>query len=375
LSLDVESTRGEAPSVADLLAGKRVCISVGTGGVGKTTTSAAIALGMAACGLKVVVVTIDPARRLADALGVEELGNEPRLVSPERLAGIEIKGELWATMLDPKRTFDGLIDRVAPTAERAEAIKQNGIYREVSSAVSGSQEFGAVEKLYELVEDDYDLVVLDTPPAHNAAEFLNAPGRLISFLSGGPLKAVLRPSGFGMRLLGLGFTPLLVAVRAVTGFDLISDLTAFFGLLSGMTGEFEERARRVEELLRAPDTAFLMVTSAANEPTTEAIGFSRVLRDSGMHLVGAVVNRVNRPLDGVGGADGRPWEAGLDLPAELVAKVKATVADHAVLAGRDAANLGRLRQALPGVPLLEVPELGDGVQDLAGLLQIYGHLF
>jgi anion-transporting ArsA/GET3 family ATPase len=360
-------------NVPELLDGKRICVCAGSGGVGKTTTSAVIGLGMAARGLRVCVITIDPARRLATALGLEELGNEPRQVDTSRLAeaGLAMDGELWAMMLDPKRTFDDLIERIAPTPERAQEIKQNGIYREVSGAVSGSQEFSAVEKLYELVEDDYDLVVLDTPPAHSAAEFLAAPGRLITFLSGGPLKAVLRPTGLGMRLLGLGFTPLLLAVRAVTGFDLISDLSAFFGLLSGMTDAFEERARRVDQLLHAPETAFLMVTSAASRPTTEAIEFSRVLTDSGMHLVGAIVNRVHRPLS----EEESAWEGAPELSAELIGKIRATLEDQALVAARDALNLGRLRGALPRVPVLEVPELSDGIHDLAGLLQIHRHLF
>ncbi len=194
-------------NASQLLEGKRVCICVGAGGVGKTTASAAVALGMAARGLKVAVVTIDPARRLANALGLERLENEPRLVSPKRLHGLEMHGELWAMMLDPKRTFDDLIDRVAPTPARAEEIKRNGVYRELSSAVSGSQEFTAIEKLYELVSDDYDLLVLDTPPAHNAVEFLNAPGRLTAFLGGGALQVFLRPTGIGMRLLGMGAAP------------------------------------------------------------------------------------------------------------------------------------------------------------------------
>ena len=141
-------------SIADLLKDKRVCVCGGSGGVGKTTTSAAIALGMAARGAKVAVVTIDPARRLANALGLEELHNEPRLVASARIsdAGLEMKGELWAMMLDPKRTFDELIDRIAPDPERAEEIKANRIYRELSTAVSGSQEFTAVAKLYDLAQ-------------------------------------------------------------------------------------------------------------------------------------------------------------------------------------------------------------------------------
>ncbi len=174
-------------SVAELLEGKRICVCAGSGGVGKTTTSAAIALGMAAQGAKVAVVTIDPAQRLANALGVEELPNEPHRVEAGRLAeaGLEVQGELWAMMLDPKRTFDELIDRVAPDPERAEEIKANRVYRELSSAVSGSQEFTAVAKLYDLDrEHDFDLLVLDTPPSRNALDFLEAPQRLSSFLEG-----------------------------------------------------------------------------------------------------------------------------------------------------------------------------------------------
>src|SRR5947209_6099854 len=184
------------------MAGKRVCVCAGSGGVGKTTTSAAIALGVAAAGGKVAVVTIDPARRLANALGLAELENEPRLVAPERFAdaGLEMTGELWAMMLDPKRTFDELIERVAPDPGRAEEIKVNRVYRELSTAVSGSQEFTAVAKLYELAQSgDFDLLVLDTPPSRNALDFLDAPGRLSSFLEGRALKAFVRPTGLGMR--------------------------------------------------------------------------------------------------------------------------------------------------------------------------------
>ena len=194
-------------SVAELLEGKRVCVCGGSGGVGKTTSAAAIALGMAARGGKVAVVTIDPARRLANALGLEELENEPRKVPAERLKaeGLTVKGELWAMMLDPKRTFDELIDRIAPDPERAQEIKANRVYVELSTAVSGSQEFTAVAKLYELEQEgEFDLLVLDTPPSRNALDFLDAPGRLTSFLEGRALKSLLasdrdRDAGFGSR--------------------------------------------------------------------------------------------------------------------------------------------------------------------------------
>jgi len=358
-------------NAAQLLEGKRVCICVGAGGVGKTTTSASVALGMAAAGLKVAVVTIDPARRLANALGLERLENEPRLVSPKRLHGLEMRGELWAMMLDPKRTFDDLIDRVAPTPARAEEIKRNGVYRELSGAVSGSQEFTAIEKLYELVSDDYDLLVLDTPPAHNAVEFLNAPGRLTAFLGGGALQAFLRPTGIGMRLLGIGAAPLLGALRLVTGVDLVSDLIAFFTLLGGMTDEFNVRAERVERLLHAPETAFVLVTSAESRPIDEAIWFRETLRANGMPFTGAIVNRVHPPLSPGGAKGGVNW----DLPPDLRAKLAASIAEYSVLAERDAAGLDRLRASFTGEPILQVRELDGDIHDVQGLLAMRAELF
>ncbi len=356
-------------SVAQVLEGKRVCVCVGAGGVGKTTTAAALALGMAARGLKVVVVTIDPAKRLADALGLEELGNEPRLVAPDRLEGIELSGELWAMMLDPKRTFDELIERLAPTPERAAEIKRNSVYRGLSGAVSGSQEFTAIEKLYELAAEDYDLVVLDTPPAHNAAEFLNAPGRLLAFLGGGALQAFLRPTGLGMRLLGIASAPVLAGLRLVTGLDLISDLTTFFGLLGSMTEEFKVRAGRVEELLHADDTAFVLVTSAQRGPIDEAVSFRERLRADRLPFAGAIVNRVHPPLP--------PGSSGLEqiLPTRLCATVAASLTDYTVLAERDAANIERLRKAFADEPILLVPELDIGSGDVDGLLAIHRELF
>ncbi len=361
-------------SAPQLLDGKRVCVCVGAGGVGKTTTAAAVALGMAARGLKVAVVTIDPARRLANALGLEELGNEPRLVAPERLAGIEMRGELWAMMLDPKRTFDELIDRLAPTPERGAEIKRNGVYKGLSGAVSGSQEFTAIEKLYELAAEDYDLLVLDTPPAHNAAEFLNAPGRLLAFLGGGSLQALLRPTGFGMRLLGIGAAPVLAGLRMVTGVDLVSDLITFFGLLGGMTEEFKLRAQRVDELLHADDTAFVLVSSAQRGPVDEAIRFRGTLRESRLPFAGAIVNRVHRPLPP---AELTPQAAGSErrLPGDLGTRVAESLADYTVLADRDAASVERLRGALAGEPILLVPEIEQDIHDIQGLLAIHRELF
>jgi anion-transporting ArsA/GET3 family ATPase len=365
-------------SIADLLDGKRVCVCGGSGGVGKTTTSAAIALGMAARGARVAVVTIDPAKRLANALGLEELENEPRRVEPDRLAtaGLEIRGELWAMMLDPKRTFDDLIERIAPDADRAEEIKANRVYSELSSAVSGSQEFTAIAKLYDLDrEGGFDLLVLDTPPSRNALDFLDAPGRLTSFLEGRALKAFIRPTGLGMRVLGRGAAPVFAALRRVTGVDLLADLSTFFALLGDMTEDFSARATQVEQMLRASTTAFLLITSAQPESIEEAIWFRRTLEEGGLPFAGVVVNRVHHDMLG----ESEPGEVasalGPDIDPGLAGRVAQNFHDYHVLARRDKHNIERFAAELDSRPLLLVPHFDDDVHDVAGLLRMHRYLF
>src|SRR6186713_1440065 len=212
-------------SLEPLLEGKRMVICAGSGGVGKTTTAAAVALGLAERGKRVAVVTIDPAKRLADALGLAELDNEPRRVD------LELPGELWAMMLDSKRTFDQLIEHLAPDERTRDDVLANRIYQQLSSAVAGSQEFTAIAKLYELdQEGDYDVLVLDTPPSRNALDFLDAPGRLTRFFQGRTLRLFLRPG----RLLGRGTGLVFSVLQRVTGVDLLRDLSTFFRSLGGM---------------------------------------------------------------------------------------------------------------------------------------------
>jgi anion-transporting ArsA/GET3 family ATPase len=354
-------------SVESLLDGKRVVICAGAGGVGKTTTAAAIALGLARRGAKVAVVTIDPARRLAGALGLDQLDNEPRQIDAEHLAGIPIAGELWAMMLDPKRTFDDLIDAAAPSAARAQEIKANRIYRQLSTAVSGSQEFTAVAKLYELESSgQFDVIVLDTPPSRNALDFLDAPARLEAFIEGRTLKALLRPTGFGMRVFAIGASPMFAALKRVTGIDMLSDLTTFFSLLGNMTDSFDQRARGVDALLHAQTTGFIVITSPESGPTQEAIWLAGKLADDDLPFSLAVVNRVHDPI-----AE-EPLDA---LPAPLAAKVEETLSDYRVLAARDTTNVEYLRQQLGSTPVLLVPELDGDVHDLAGLLAMHEELF
>lgn len=370
--------------IAEVLASTRICIVGGSGGVGKTTTAAALAAGMAARGRKVAVVTIDPAQRLATALGLDELGNEPHRIEPERFAAAGLPlgdGQLWAMTLDPKRTFDDLIARLSPDEETRERILANRVYRELSDAIAGSQEFTAVAKLYELAQDgDWDLLVLDTPPSRNALDFLDAPDRLRAFFEGRALQTLLRGGGAGLRLIGRGTGLALGLLKRVTGAQLLSDLSDFFRLLGGLLGGFRERAEQVEALLRAPGTTFLLVTSPEREPIDEALFFQRRLSAAGMALCGAIVNRVHVDELGAAAAELADLPVALEreagLSPALAKQVAAAFADEHALARRDAANVARLGERLGrDVPLLQVPLLDDDVHDVDGLVRLGAELF
>src|SRR4051794_24901804 len=359
-------------SVEPLLAGRRIVICAGPGGVGKTTTAAAVAMGMAERGLRVAVVTIDPARRLANALGLDVLGNDPKLIDPRRFSahGVKIRGELWAMTLDAKRTFDQLIEHLAPDERTRDEVLANRIYQQLSSAVAGSQEFTAIAKLYELDQDGgYDLLVLDTPPSRNALDFLDAPGRLTHFFQGRAIRMFLRPAGLGGRILGRGTGLAFSVMQRVTGVDLLRDLSVFFRSLGGMIDGFTERARRVGALLEDPATTFLIVTAPRHDPVEEAIFLHRRLSEAGMPFGGLVVNRVHRAPE----TNGRV-AAGV-LGAALAERVAASARELSALADRDAANLRRLRAALGDPPALVVPELEDDVHDVEGLARVRSHLF
>ena len=345
---------------------KEVCICAGSGGVGKTTTSAAIALGMAARGKKVAVLTIDPARRLADALGLPELGNE------ERRVDVDVPGELWAMMLDAKRTFDELIEWHAPDEATRDAVIGNRIYQELSSAVAGSQEYMAMEKLYELYQEDrYDLLVLDTPPTRHALDFIDAPERMTRFIEGKSLQFFLRPGRLGVRMIGRSGGALFSVLKRITGIDLLQDLSDFFQSFGGMTEGFRERAERVNRLLSDHRSAFVLVTSPRRDSIEEARFFHHRLLESDFPFAGAVANRVHVGTN--------PNGAGTELEglvgAELAAKVTEAAEAEAALAERDRQNLDELRRRLRRKPLIEVPLLSGDVHDLDGLWRMEEHLF
>jgi anion-transporting ArsA/GET3 family ATPase len=358
------------------LAGKRVVICAGSGGVGKTTTSAALAMGLAAAGQRVAVVTIDPARRLATSLGLAELGNEPRLVDPQRFAGhgIVMGGELWAMQLDAKQTFDELVDRLSPDPAARDDVLSNRIYQQLSSAVAGSQEFTAVAKLYELDRSGrFDVLVLDTPPSRNALDFLDAPDRLTGFLEGRALKVFLAPTGLAARVVGAGTSVVLSVLRRLTGVDLLDDLAVFFRALGALVDGFRERAEGVKALLADPATTFLIVSSPEREPVEEAIFFRGRLAEHGMPFGGLVVNRVHA-LDGASSdADAARLEAALG--PRLAGKVARAYAEERALAERDAAAIERLAAECGDAAPVVVPQLAGDVHDIDGLVAVHAHLF
>jgi len=374
-------TAGEHEDPATLRArvkGKRVLVCVGAGGVGKTTTSAALALGLAVRGKKVAVVTIDPAKRLAAALGLEELSGEPLRIDQAAFAAqdVELKGELWAMMLDAKRTFDEIIARLAPDERARAEILSNRVYRELSTAVSGSHELSAIAKLYELYEEhDFDVIVLDTPPSRNALDFLDAPNRLLGFLEGRALQVFLAPTGLTARLFGRGTALVFSIFARVTGVDMLSELSSFFRSLSGVLDGFGERTRGVAALLRAPETAFVIVTSPEVEPAREAAFMAERLAAAGMPRGKLIVNRVHR--DGLGGhSPGQVTQLlAPSLGEQLAARVASNLADFDVLVRRDQETIARLSEELGEREPTLVPQLDKDVQDLQGLGRIAEYLF
>jgi anion-transporting ArsA/GET3 family ATPase len=366
------------PSVDEILEGKRICICAGSGGVGKTTTAAAIATGMAARGLTVCVLTIDPAKRLADSLGLRELGNEAKRVDPELFerCGVEMKGELWAMMLDAKATFDELVARQAPDEESRDRVLGNRVYQQISNALAGSQEYMAMEKLFELhTEGRFDLLVLDTPPTRNALDFLDAPRRLTQFIEGRSLRVFMRPTGLAARVAGRGASVALGVMRRIVGFDLLADLAEFFNAFSGMVDGFQARAKRVNSLLADERTSFLVVCGPQGEPIDEAVYFHRKLVEAKLPVGGVIVNKVHYETE----ADLASGEVQADLrdllDDALAERVAQNFADYQALAERDAANIERLARELRSRGVIRVPYLDEDVHDLAGLAEINRYLF
>jgi anion-transporting ArsA/GET3 family ATPase len=359
------------------LEGRRIVIVAGAGGVGKTTVSAALAVALAEAGERVCVITIDPARRLADALGVE-LSGEPRRVP---ITGS--RGSLDALMLDVKGTFDALVERYAPTPQQRDAIFRNRVYRSLSSSTAGAQEYMAVERLCELSElGRYDRIVLDTPPSANALDFLDAPARLVRFLEGRSLRMFLRPSmragRVGLRLAGRGANLAMLALERVTGVALLRDVSDFFLTFEGMLDGFHDRAEVVAKLLASEQTTFLLVATAADEALDEAVLFRDALATRGLRCGGLVANRMARlPLvaDAVAAsADiARIGEAALvasGLAEDVAARAGAALADAQRRATEQRAQLAAFAETTGLAPLASLPLLEVDVNDVERLSEL-----
>lgn len=285
-----------ALSLDALLGNARVIICCGSGGVGKTTTAAALGLDAARRGMRTVVITIDPAKRLADALGVPGgLGNDPvRLAVDTRRSDADPSdgGELWAMMLDTASTFDGLVRSQAATPEQAERILANGFYRNIAGSLSGTQEYMAAERLHALHHDDrFDLVIVDTPPSRNALDFLDAPSTLSRFLEHPVFKLMMLPARRGLKVLNVASQPLLRSIGKVVGGEVLADAIAFFQAFAGMETGFRQRADDVQALLRSPRTRFVLVASPRDDTIDEARYFAARLSASSLPVTAVIVNR------------------------------------------------------------------------------------
>jgi anion-transporting ArsA/GET3 family ATPase len=351
-----------------------VIVCCGSGGVGKTTTAAVIGLEAARRGRRVVVVTIDPAKRLADALGLTDgLTGEPQRV-PLATGG---NGELWAMMLDTPAMFERVVRANAPDPEQADRIVQNRFYRNIAGALSGTQEYMASEALHELHGDPrFDLVVVDTPPSRNALDFLDAPGVLTRFLDHKVFKLMMMPTRTGFKVLSAATQPILKAVGRVVGSDVLADAVAFFQAFAGMDVGFRQRAEAVTALLHDEATRFVLVTSPQRDAIVEAAWFADQLVEQGFSVRATVVNRMHpRHGDGsVADAAKRATTAGARGDHDLAA-LWSNLAEMRSIADAQLAELAPLIERVGVERLVAVPLLPTDVHDVAALELLGAHLF
>ena len=355
-------------SLESVVAQSHVIVCCGSGGVGKTTTAAVIALHAALQGRKTVVVTIDPARRLADALGLDGLTNEPA-----QIPGLpEGSGEMWAMMLDTKATFDGLVRRYAADSNQTEQILENSFYRNISTSLSGTQEYMASEKLYELaIESDYDLVVVDTPPTRNALDFLEAPRRLAKFLDHRIYKVLMLPTRGIVKAVNVAAQTLLRSISKVVGTEVIADAIAFFGAFEGMEQGFKERAAEVDSLLSQPDTAFILIASPHADTMAEAQFFAARLRELKITVRALIVNRMQPRF----GDNHSPEDLAERYAGTPLGEQYQCLAEAQHLARGEQKHLLGLAQELAPAPVVQVPVQAFEVSNMATLQMLGQAMF
>ncbi|MEV0079337.1 ArsA family ATPase [Nocardia neocaledoniensis] len=362
MSEQVTTTRLDVSGIiADPTA--RVIVCCGSGGVGKTTTAAAIALRAAEAGRKVVVLTIDPARRLAQSLGVADLDNTPQRVE----LGPEVPGQLHAMMLNMRRTFDDMVlEHTSP--EKAEQIFANPIYQTVASSFGGTQEYMAMEKLGQLAgRKEWDLIVVDTPPSRNALDFLDAPKRLGTFLNGKMIRLIMAPGrGVGRFVTG-AMSLAMRGVSTIVGGQMLKDASTFLQSLESLFGGFQERAERTFAMLSKPGTHFLVVAAAEPDALREASFFVDRLSTERMPLAGLVLNRTHPALSGLSGDHALTAADQLRETDPLTASVLRVHAERVATAKREQRLLHRFTGAHPRVPIVSVTALPFEVSDLDAL--------
>jgi anion-transporting ArsA/GET3 family ATPase len=369
-------------ALSQLVASRRVLVTVGAGGVGKTTTAAALGVAAARRGKRVLCLTIDPAKRLAESLGIGEMTTEAVVVDPKRFAeiGAPLSGSLTAMMLDTKRTFDELVIKHSSSRERADRLLSNKLYQYVSTSLAGTQEYMAMEKLA-VVKDDprYDLVVLDTPPTANALDFLDAPERLIEALDSAAMRwfvEAFETSGrFSLNILAKSAASVLRTIGKITGGGFLEAMAELIADLNDLFGGFKERAGRVQHALRADDVAFVLVTSPAPPAIREVMYFAERLEEARMPRGALVVNRCHLPPPHPSGVAEADAAAGLaehrvELEEGGPARIVQAHADAVRLASLDASHVRALESATSGTPIVRVAEFDTDVHDLELLTEV-----
>ena len=372
-------------TLANLVASRHVIVCCGTGGVGKTTASAVLALGAARAGRNAIVVTIDPAKRLADTLGLDAVGNTAHEIPRARwdeAGDARPGGRMSALMLDTRSTFDELVRTYSKDAEQTGRILDNRFYRNIAGALSGTQEYMAMEKLHELHEvGGYDLIVVDTPPTRHALDFLDAPARLTRLLDNRVFRFLMMPPRSAyLRAAGVAVQTFFRTVGRVVGTEVIDDVVAFFRAFEGMEQGFRDRAAAVTALLADDDTAFVLVTSPRRDAVDEAEFFATRLRESNLNVEALVVNRVH-PTFGEAGEMGGLRERGVELAGQwgsesdlatraardrLAARYE-NLASYESLGERERAQLAGVGRRIGAGAVVYVPSLAHDVVDFAAL--------
>ena len=375
-------------SLADVLGSHRVVVTVGSGGVGKTTTAAAMAVYAAMEGRKVLCLTIDPARRLANSLGLDEMTTSEQDV-PHSLFdtnGLQCEGSLSAMMLDTKRTFDDLVAKYATDEGARDRILNNQIYKYVASSLAGTQEYMAMEKLHEVRKDPtWDLIVLDTPPTASALDFLTAPERLIDAIDSPAMRWFLQVfEGAGKEAFGLvgrGATVLLRGIGKITGIEFLQQVAEFVSGINDLFGGFKERAEQVSDALRSPEVAFVLVTSPDPLAIGEARFFSDKLQDAGMKREAIIVNQVHTLIPKPEMSTERQVAALRDvLPesidaADIHPRLSEALNAERSWAAADRTEVERLgEQVGSDTRIVEVPAFDQDVHDLAALAKVASFL-